>query len=321
MQTIISGGGDQEVEVYAQDSAGRLAVPASATAQIVDLTLAEGADARIIVATTAADIDAVDTTTTSDAGFREPDPRLLEVADATGIVVGRQYQVASSGRIEAGVVDRVSGFSVYLRDPLRYAHATGATVKGLRVSFTFPANVSVDGVDRGSDVAAELESDVQFGVDWTFVGTGGPSPVRTLAKIQRRAKALRATVADMLRVDPQLSATTQSRSRLDSHLAQADIEITALLQHRNVDDANTVDGEAGKLAVTWRAVELAYRVLDSNASHADRADWAAGEARRWRKMLTDGHKSTDRAETSRETDRVRKVRRPTGIGVIRGEAT
>jgi len=307
MQTIISGGGAQEVEVYARDSAGRLAVPATATAQIVDTSLADGAAGRIILATSPASIDPVSTTITAAAGPRTANPRALVVADATGVTAGRQYLVATGLATESVVVDRVNGLSVYCRDPLRFTYPIGATVQGLRVSVEFPAATADD--------PNELARDVQFGVDWTFTGTTGPTPVRELAKIQRRAKALRATVADMLRVDSQLAPSTRERTRLDDHLAVADEEVTAELEARNVDDANTVDGKIGKLAVVWRAIELAYRSLDS--THEGRADAAALQAARWRKILMSGHKSPDRVETSRTEDRRRPTRSPGALGIIR----
>jgi hypothetical protein len=310
MQTIYAGGGAQDVEVYALDALGRVALPSSATAKIVDLCepdTAPDAD-RIVEDTAPAVIDATATTTTSAAGPKEADKRRVSVVNSAGFVVGRKYGLQGGGSTEAFDVERVDGLDIYTRDALRTRFASGAAVVGLRVSATFPA--------ARADDADELGRRADFGCDWTFAGVTGPPVVRTLARIERRGRALRATAADLLQIDPQFAEVTHSRTTLESHLRQADLEVDALLLHRGSPLADTLEGTIGKLAVGYTALALAYRVLGDN--HVDRALWAEGLARRWVKMLIGGAKPDDAVETTRTTDQSRRGRRRFGLSVPGG---
>jgi hypothetical protein len=291
MQTIYAGGGAQDVEVYALDALGRVALPSSATAKIVDLCepdTAPDAD-RIVEDTAPAVIDATATTTTSAAGPKEADKRRVSVVSSAGFVVGRKYGLQGGGSTEAFDVERVDGLDIY-------------------ASATFPA--------ARADDADELGRRADFGCDWTFAGVTGPPVVRTLARIERRGRALRATAADLLQIDPQFAEVTHSRTTLESHLRQADLEVDALLLHRGTPLADTLEGTIGKLAVGYTALALAYRVLGDN--HVDRALWAEGLARRWVKMLIGGAKPDDAVETTRTTDQSRRGRRRFGLSVPGG---
>lgn len=313
MQAIISGGGAQAVEVYAQDSAGRPVKPSAATARIVDLTVSEdGDDAdRIVLATSAATVDTVSTTTTAYAGRQADDARKVPLTSVASISVGRMYLLSYAGASESVLVDRIDGSSVFGREKLRGEYSSGATFVGLRVSASFPSAWAND--------ATQLDRDPPplFGVDWTFTGVTGPLVVRTLASIERRGTLLRATVQDLFDADPQLASSVHNRSKLESHLRQADREITAMLMHRGTRPADTDEGLTAALAVQWLAVELAYGVLEA---HETRREWAGEKARYWAKMLLSGHKRPDAAETSRAEDKARTTRRGLPVSSIRGTA-
>lgn len=309
MQTIYSGGGAQQVEVYAHDDIGRIVRPTSATCKIVDLLVSEDADdsERIVADTTAATVDSVSTTTTAYAGSRGASPLAIALTSVANIVAGRTYVLAAGGATEAVTVDRIDGLTVYARDALRREFSTGATFKGARVSAAFPAD--------WADDADQLDRRAFFGLDWVFVGVEGPTRVRTLATIERRGRAARATVDDVLAIDEQIAEATHTRSSLERKVQQADRELTAHLLHRNSTPSDMIDGELGRLAVAYRALELAYRVLTDGT---ERANWAATEAVKWRKMLLGGNKASDAVETSRATDKVRTTRRPAIVSTIRG---
>lgn len=308
MQTIIAGAGAQTVWVYATDAHGRLAKPSGATARIVDLdyTEDESDDLRIVLATSAATVDSLSTTTTAIAGVRTADPRKVPITAGVP-VVGVSYAISSAGNTEAFVVDRIDSLNIYAREALRFQHASGATVTGLRVSATFPSG-------RAND-ATELDRRATYGVDWTFTGTTGKSPVRTLCRIERRAVAVRATVSDLFLAAPRLEGMNRERNLLDKHIVHADEEITALLEHRGDQVANRDDGKVAKMAVVWRALELAYRDLPA-ASYAEQVEFAAREAARWSKMLLSGHKPDDAEEVARSTDARRSTRRATSLGLV-----
>lgn len=305
--SIIAGAGDQDVEVYATDSAGRFVLPSAATIKIVDLSEPESADdaVRVVLASVAADIDATATTTSAAAGSNESDTRLLTLTSAVGVVVGRRYLVAAAGASESVIIERINGAAVYCRDPLRGRFASGATFVGIRISATFPSS--------RADDAAELARRVEFGCDWTFTGVTGPSPVRTMCRIERRGRAPRASVDDLLQLDPQLGAATNARTTLEAHLRQADRELSALLMRGGRSLPEHEEGDIAGLAVLYRAIELAYRVL---ADHGDRATWAGGEAKRWIKMAVDGYQADDAVEVTRTNDQARPRRRSLAMAVV-----
>lgn len=302
--SIYAGEGAQTVDLYPVDAAGRLALASGVDVQIVDLEIAEGEDDRVILAETTATLDATDTVVTASAGPREVDARRIVVTSAAGITPGRRYALVNGSAIEAVEVDRVEGLNVYATAPLAGTWAATATsLKGLRWSATFPAIVADD-----ADV---LEASGLYGVDWTIAGVTGPARVRTLVRVVRRGKLPRASRWDVLRIDPQLQQAQHARGSLDALLAHADGEIDALLLHHGHDLAGTSHGEVARIAVCWRAVELAYRSLEGDG-HADRATAAGTEALRWRDLLLSGRKAADHVETARPTDAVRPTRRRLG---------
>jgi hypothetical protein len=310
MQTIIYGAGAQAVEVYATDAQGRLVKPSAATAKIVDLAFSDAADDadRIILATSAATVDTLSTTTSAATGPRSADPRKVPVASAAGFAAGRHYAITAAGQAEAFEVDRIDGTNIYARHELRGTYTTSAAVTGLRVTATFPST-------RAND-ADEIDRRTIYGVDWVFTGTTGPAYVRTLVRIERRARAPRASLPDLFLIDPRFAAASHDATRLESHLQQADREITARLMWRRTEVSNTDDGEVGKQAVAWRAAELAYRHLGDEFEQ--RATDAAAQAKEWLNMLMSGHKADDQVETSRPNDRVMPRRRAAMPGVIVG---
>ncbi len=308
LQTIIAGAGAQSVEVYATDALGRVVKPTSATAKIVDLDYSEDdADAdRIILATSAATVDTLSTTSTAATGPLTSDPRKIPITAGVP-VVGVQYVITSAGHTEAFIVERVDSLNIYARDELRASFATGATVTGCRVTATFPS--------VRANLAAELDRRALYGIDWVFVGvSGGPLYRRTFARIERRARAPRATTADVVLLDHRLAAASHNATNLESHVLQADREITARLMHRGSQVANTDEGEVGRQAVAWRALELAYRTMGE--TFETRAEWAMGEAKSWLKLMLSGHKPDDVVEVARATDARRSTRRPGSFGLV-----
>jgi hypothetical protein len=309
MQTIIHGAGAQAVEAYATDAQGRRVKPSGATARIVDLEFSESADDadRIILATAAATVDSFSTTTTAAAGPRSANARLVPITAGVP-VVGRHYAITSAGQTESFEVDRVDSLNIYARDELRGTYASGATVTGLRVTASFPAG-------RAND-ADELDRRTIYGIDWVFTGTTGDAYVRTWARIERRHRAPRATTADLYLIDSRFAVASHDSTRLETHLQLADREINAHLMHGRRDLANTDDGEAGRLAVAWRAAELAYHGLGD--AFEKRAEFAGAQAIKWLNMLLSGHKADDQVETSRPNDKVTPRRRARMPGVIVG---
>src|SRR3990172_1897814 len=86
-------------------------------------------------------IDAVSTTVDAASGVSESNPRKLSLASTTSIVIGRYYLVenASSQRELVKIVKITSADSVEVEFPLSYDYASGATFKGLQISFVIDA--------------------------------------------------------------------------------------------------------------------------------------------------------------------------------------
>jgi hypothetical protein len=309
MQVIIAGAGAQAVEVYATDARGALTKPSGATFRIVDLDYTEDdpdADRIVVAAATAATIDTfADTITTAAVGPRATNPRLIPITAGVP-VVGRQYKIAGGGNSEAFIVDRVDSLNIYPRNALRFAYAIGATVSGLLVTATF--------LSVRANLATELDRRTEYAVDFVFAGTTGSPYKRVVCRIERRGPQPRATVDDMLEADPRLESATRERNTLDAHLRWANREITGLLLHRGDEVANRDDGDTGRFAVTWRAIELCYRGLPGE-DYDRRATNAAREAKRWSDMLLSGHKPDDVVIVARSTDRRRSTRRPGSVAV------
>ncbi len=83
-----------------------------------------------------------DTTSTTTAAIAEAGDTSLTLTSASGVVEGRHYLVgatAGSEPREVVTAKSISGAVVELWQPLNYDHATGATFKGLRVSYAVSA--------------------------------------------------------------------------------------------------------------------------------------------------------------------------------------
>lgn len=307
LQTIIAGGGAQSVEVYAFDALDRIAKPTSATARIVDLDFSEdAADAdRILLATSAASIDSISTTTSAAAGPLTADPRKIVIVAGVP-TVGRFYVISGGGTTESFKVGRVDSLNIYARDPLRTAFATGATVTGALVTATFPS--------ARANLATELDRRTLYGVDWTFTGTTGRASVRTFCRIERRHRGPRATVNDLTTLDPRLAFAAHDSTKLEAHLQWADREVSALLSHRGTILADSDEGMVGTMATAWRAIELTYRTM--GVERLTDAEWAAGEFGDWKKRLLSGHKPDDAVETRRDTDARRVTRSAAAFGLV-----
>jgi len=91
-----------------------------------------------VLATITASVDGASTTVSSASADQET----LTLADASDIVLGRQYQVAAaSGAIAIVTAESKSGSAVTIAEPTGF-DATGATVKGLRVFATLTADAT-----------------------------------------------------------------------------------------------------------------------------------------------------------------------------------
>lgn len=102
--------------------------PSTATVTVKTATGAEKVSAQ------AATIDSVDTTISTSASRNG---RSIEVTDATGIIVGGEYDL--SAPTERVRVREISGTTIYLYTPLLQPHASGSALQGTRISYSMSA--------------------------------------------------------------------------------------------------------------------------------------------------------------------------------------
>jgi hypothetical protein len=295
VDVVLAGGGEQLLVTYATGPDGQPIHVDAATVRIVDLERHEDDGDREVLASSAAIIDEATAETTAKAGPRATDVRRIELDEIPeGLVLGRRYLIAAGGKREAFVLEAIDtdASTLWARDGLRNEYASGASVVGLALAVQFPGDVADD--------PDELDCRRMFGIDWT-ASAATPSRWRTIARIERRGRAPRALVDDLVRIDPQLAAITSRRTTLHQALAQAEIELDAALQVRGIDPLHFDTGLAGQLAISWRAAELSYRAI-GNPDNFARADVCAAEACRWREALRIGRPPIDTTETYPSSD-------------------
>lgn len=289
---VVFGGGAQVLRTAPLNKAARPTVATTATFRIVDLRLAEDDPLRLIASGDAA-IDATATTTTAAVGLGTAKARELPVVSSTGFVEGRSYLIADAAGIrELVVCEGVTTGLVKLRDELSRRFEAGVTVRGIEVSATFPS------------LEAANESSLQdeggpYAVDWTW--DVDPSPRREIVFIVRRTDALSITEAELLAVDPTLSAITGPRVSLSGAISIAVQEVRAMMQAVQVDPDNFHGSAAAKLAVAYRAAWHVLRHKDGDASAA-KATVSQQESQRHIDNLLLGRSPEKTVKTSPSTD-------------------
>ena len=205
---VLHDGGNQTIKTVPYSDQEEPTVVTSATYTIIDLRRGENDSERTIVASTAATVDPISTTTTAAAGTGAANKRLLSLTDATGVTEGSAYVIDSgSGLRELVVVDYIDTNDVYARDPLRFAYASGSTFKGVEVSGTFPTAEASD--DEALDFGAG-----PYAVDWVFVGVT-PTTKRELIWIVRSLDKGYASVSDVMMLDQTVANVTRDVVRLE----------------------------------------------------------------------------------------------------------
>jgi hypothetical protein len=236
------------------------------TFEIVDTRYSVDSDEHVIVAAgTAASIDALSTTLTAKAGRNAADRRALTLTSTAGLVVGAQYLLeAASGQTELVRIAAVpSGTLARTTQELRGDFATGAALRGVQVSATFPAPPAAD-EDNLDDGA--------FMVIWTFAGL---PPLRESIHIERGEEAQLATLDDLRELDPMLSIGGGDRIDPAAALARAHKDFRLDLQMAGVIEADLLAGALGRDAVCYRAAFLATQHGDDPVSERKAASYLA----------------------------------------------
>lgn len=238
----------------------------SGTYGIVDTRYSIDADEHVIVAAgTAASIDAASTTTTAAAGRSSADPRALTLVSTAALSVGSKYLLSGDkGNSEVVRIAAIASATVArTASEIRGQYATGASLLGLQVSATFPADPAAD--DDNLDNEAWV-------IVWSFAGM---PPIREAIHLERGEEAQLATLDDLQELDPDLSKTGGDRVDPSAALARAHKDLRVDLQMAGVEESDLLTGPLGRDAVCYRAAHLALSGSEDIAGERKAAAYQA----------------------------------------------
>lgn len=237
---------DIAIIYYGEASQSVVHVPpvrvATATFTISDLTYGEDDSARTIgTANSAATLDSYDQTTTAACGPSQTDPRKITVT-TSGIQVGNVYELADASGDGVTTLVRIVGTgSGYVKTsaPIPTDFASGATLKGVQLSASFPDATAAD-----SDY---IDADRPLHVRWEYTAVDGRKWIQAQqVRVERRGATdveharvemwIREGWYDLIRELPD-DATT-----LRNWVNYADRKIRARMMGRNVKPGDFAGG-------------------------------------------------------------------------------
>ena len=227
------------------------------TYEIVDTRYGIDSTEHVVVAAgTAATIDATSTTLTAKAGRGATDHRALTVVSTAGLVVGRQYILeGSAGQAElVRIAATPSATLARAAQEIRGDFATGATLRGVEVAATFPADPAADDDNLDAD---------PFVVIWSFAGL---PPMREMIHVERGEEAQLATLDDLRELDPHLARHGGDLIDPAAALSRAHKDLRTDLQLAGVSESDLLTGAIGRDAVCYRAAFLCVQHGDDGVS-------------------------------------------------------
>lgn len=294
---IIYGAGSQTLRTVPVNRQGRPTLATSATYRIVDLRKGEDDPEREVVAAgTAATIDSTSTTSSAACGRGTVNTKKIPVSSVVGFAAGRRYLITlADGTRELFVCEGIGANYLIPRDELSRQYASGATVRGIEVSGTFPALVADD------EEKIEDGQGGPYAVDWSW--DVDPSPRREMCWIIRQPDSLLCTQDDVLSIDPTISATSGERITIPTAIKQAAAEVRVHLQLHQIDPDNFHSPGLLKLAVAYRALWHLTRLLSSkDGQNAARAETYQTEAQKYLDNVTIGQPPEKSVKVDPSTD-------------------
>jgi len=248
---VYYGRGDQAL-VTVPHRGGQPVRVSSATYAILDTRHgADSADHTIVAPGTAATVDPFSTTTTARAGRGAEDRRALALVGTAGLALGHLYLLeGAAGQAELVTIAAVpGGTTARTAAEIRGDYSTGATLRGVEVSATFPA-VEADDDDH-------LDR-LPFLVVWSFAGL---PPLREAVFCERGEETQLATLADLLLLEPSLSRSGGDRVDPAAALGRAHLDLRTALQCAGASESDVLTGSIGRDFCIYRAAYLC--LLDS----------------------------------------------------------
>lgn len=277
------GAGAQTVRTVALDQRGQPARVASATYAVVDLRYSAD-DSGHVLASGAATVDSVSTTTASATGRGAADPRAVTVASATGITVGRRYLLQKGGRAVVVQVAGIDGTTIRFASPVEVVMASGAAFLGLELSCSVPSAVC--------DEEDYLDNPDVLALRWT---PDGLLPYLEPLFVERTAPAQHASPEDIFKMDPTLHAYAGDDMTAAGALTQAQDDLNVDLLAAGVEDDQILAGPIGRRALIYCA---AYHLIkhSTDPSAVTRAERYHA---RWRELTTALLQGRDKAKVRR----------------------
>ena len=239
---------------------------AAGTYEIFDTRYSEDSDLyEVVAAGTAATIDSTSKTLTAKAGRGATDRRALTMSSTVGLVVGSTYILEGlHGATELVRIAALASATVArTAHEVRGEYATGALLRGVQVTGTFPALSAAD--EDNLDTEAWV-------IVWTFSGL---PPIRESIHLERGEEAQLATLSDLLELDPTLSTTGGDRIDPASALTRAHKDFRSDLRIAGISEADLLAGPLGRDAVCYRAAHLATQHNDDPVSERKAAAYLA----------------------------------------------
>ena len=259
---IYYGKGEQTLRTVPHRD-GRPVLVASATYGIFDSRYGdESSEYEVVSSGTAASVDSFSQTLTSKSGRNATDKRSILVGSTTGLTAGRQYLLqAVDGRAElVRLAAVVSATRALTEAEIMGDYPTGSSLKGIEVSATFPSAPAAD--DQNLDGLAWI-------IEWSFASF--PAPIRESVFLERGEEAQLATLADLLELDPHISAMDGDRKEASLALARAHRDFRTDLMLAGASEADVLAGPIGRDAVVYLAGyhALKHSMEDSASRRAE----------------------------------------------------
>lgn len=196
-----------------------------------------------VAAGTAATLDSVNTTLAAGAAAGDT---TLTLTSGASLTAGYRYLISlAGGPSEFVEVERVSGTTVYLRNPLAYAHANASAFQGTRISYALTSSV------------ADLEEENWRAIFSWAVSTASQAPGVVEFTVTRHPIYNPASIPDVYAV---ATSALRARIALDASigdaLTRAWDEVLDSLQAQGVRAGTIVGSAKLKRAVVYRTLGL-----------------------------------------------------------------
>jgi hypothetical protein len=282
MRPILHGQGAQLVRHIPHDSRKRPRVVSSASVLIEDMTFGETSAERVVLASTAATIGSVNTTTTAAAGPGETDTHVIPLTSATSVSVGRPYLMSNTaGAYEYVSIRAINSLNVYSHLELRQDFETGAAFQSVEITASFPA------IEADDDDEVET-SPHPYQVTWTYTIDSEIYVIPEIVWIQR---TLALPVIDelyVLRGFPTIGPRLRNRADIGDAISAATDDFNAEIRIAGRNPAEFRGNETAKVAVRARALQHCFEWMGPAEHDVRQAARYESQFKYLMSQLTDG---------------------------------